>query len=108
MLHLSLFSFFNGLESKGTNLGSRPRRSIGGEKNRRRMYAAEIIAVAFIALFCRKFVELFMEDIYNSLKNKFSRKKNNLKVIKVKKLSLKKRKSGLEVEIVEIDFDPLE
>ena len=75
------------------------------------MYTAEIIsiAVASIVLFlCRKFVELFMEDIYNALKNKFSRKKNNLKVIKVKKFSLKKRKSTLEVEIVEIDFDPLE
>ena len=36
MLHLGLFSFFNGLESKGTNPGSRPRRSIGGEKNGRR------------------------------------------------------------------------
>lgn len=68
-----------------------------------------LIAVLPIAwLFCRKFVELFAEDCYNALKKKFSRKRNNLKVIKVKKLSLKKRKSTLEVEIVEIDFNPLE
>lgn len=67
-----------------------------------------LISVSIVLLFCRKFVELFAEDSYNALKNKISRRKrNNFKVIKVKKKKLSLKEGIFTLETVEIDLNPL-
>ena len=67
-----------------------------------------IVGFYIVRLFCegyfKKLGELFADDSYNALKKKVSRRKRNNKAIKVKKISLNKRKSTLELEIVEIEF----